>query len=237
MLFLLVAVIVFFGVVVHSILGFGVALVTVSLLLHILSPTETAAFVAIFTMPLQLVIIWRYRKALTLRPISHLILGSVIGIPIGVVLLSIMSEQIILGALGLFLIAYSLYSLSNLRLPEIRHPSWGLGFGMLSGVLSGAYNTGGPPLAIYGTARRWTPDQFKANLQALFTLNGALVLIAHVAAGHVDTLVLENSLIALPVIAVGSALGFRLSRRVNEAIFRKAVLILLLLVGIRLLLP
>ncbi|HVU13981.1 MAG TPA: sulfite exporter TauE/SafE family protein [Phototrophicaceae bacterium] len=237
MLFVLIALVVFFGVVVHSMLGFGVALITMSLLLRILSPTEAAAFVAMFTLPLQLVIIWRYHDALTLRPIWHLILSSVIGIPVGVALLSILSEQIILTALALFLIGYALYSLLNLNLPEIRHPGWGFGFGLLSGILSGAYNTGGPPLVIYGTARRWSPEQFKANLQALFTINGVLVLIAHIAAGHVDALVLENALIALPVIAVGAALGFWLSHRVNEALFRKAVLILLLLIGVRLLLP
>jgi uncharacterized membrane protein YfcA len=237
MQFVLVALIVFFGVTVHSTLGFGVALICMPPLIAILGATSAAALVALFTIPLQLVIIWRYRHALTLRPIAGLIVSSVVGAPVGVLLLSILSEHTILTALGLFLIVYALYSLLNLRIPEIRHPAWALAFGLASGVLSGAYNAGGPPLVIFGTCRRWPPDQFKANLQALFTINSLIVIVAHLTAGHVDTLVLENTLVSLPVIAVGSALGFWLSRRVNEATFRRVVLVFLVLVGVRLVLP
>lgn len=237
MQFILVALIVFFGVTVHSILGFGVALICVPLLIAVLGATSAAALVALFTIPLQLVVIWRYRHALTLRPIAGLILGSVVGIPVGVFLLSILSQRIILSALGIVLIGYALYSLLNLRLPEIRHPAWGLAFGLVSGVLSGAYNTGGPPLVIYGTCRRWTSEQFKANLQALFTINSLIVAVAHATAGHIDAPVLQYTLIALPVIVLGSALGFWLSRRVNEATFRRAVLVFLIVMGVRLLLP
>jgi uncharacterized membrane protein YfcA len=68
-------------------------------------------------------------------------------------------------------------------------------------------------------------------------LNSFLVIALHVIAGHVDTLVLEHLAISLPVVAVGTALGFWLSHYVHEALFRKCVLALLLIVGIHLLLP
>ncbi len=90
---------------------------------------------------------------------------------------------------------------------------------------------------IYGTSLRWKPEQFKANLQALFMVNSFLVISAHLIAGQVDAFVVENVLISLPVVLIGSALGFWLSRFVNETAFRKGVLVLLLLVGVRLLLP
>jgi len=142
-----------------------------------------------------------------------------------------------LSALGIFLIAYALYNLFNFRLPRIVQPKWDFSFGLASGILSGAYNTGGPPLVIYGTSLGWNSEEFKANLQALFMLNSILVIILHLIAGHVDTFVLENLAISLPVIALGTGLGFWLSRYVNEALFRKCVLVLLLLIGVHLLLP
>jgi uncharacterized membrane protein YfcA len=172
-----------------------------------------------------------------MRPFWRVLIGTALGAPLGVLLIAKLDARIILTALGLFLIAYAVYNLFNLRLPEIRQPKWDFSFGLASGILGGAYNTGGPPLVIYGTSLGWTSEEFKANLQALFMLNSILVIILHVIAGHIDTLVLENLAISIPVIVVGTALGFWLSRYVNEAFFRRGVLVLLLIVGIRLLLP
>ncbi len=235
--FLYVAGIVFLGVVAHSILGFGVALICMPLLILVLTPVSAAAFVALFTVPMQLIIIWRYRHALRLRPFWRVIVGTALGAPLGVLLIAHLDQRIILSALGIFLIAYALYNLLNLHLPRIRQPKWDFSFGLASGILSGAYNTGGPPLVIYGTSLGWSPEEFKANLQALFMLNSFLVIILHLIAGHIDTLVLEHLLISLPVIALATALGFWLSRYINEALFRKCVLVLLVVVGVHLLFP
>lgn len=235
--FVLVASIVFLGSLTASMIGFGGALVCMPLLLSVLSPTSAATLYALFSLPLQLIIMWRYRRALDIRPLWRLAVGSLVGIPIGVLLLERLDERIVLSALGIFLIAYGLYSLYSPRLPTIRSPRWDFGFGFGAGVLTGAYNTGGPPLVIYGTSHQWTPEQFKGNLQVLFTITDIVVVIAHLVAGHVDTPVMQHLLISLPVIAAASALGFALSRRVNEAAFRKLVLVFIILVGIRLLLP
>lgn len=235
--FLLVAVVVYFGITLHSVLGFGVALICMPFLIGILGPASAAALVAIFTVPLQLVIIWRYRHSLNVRPFWRVIVGSALGIPLGVFLLVQLDRQIVLSALGIFLIVYSLYSLLNLHLPEIRRPGWGFGFGFISGLLAGAYNTGGPPIVIYGTSLRWKPEQFKANLQALFLISDPLVIFAHLAAGHIDAVVVQATLVALPAVALGTATGFWLSRYVNETLFRRGVLVMLCVIGVRLLLP
>ncbi len=236
-LYLLIAGVSFLGIVVQSVLGFGVSLITMPLLIQILDPVTATTYVALLTMPLQLVIVWHYRQALHIRPFWRVIVSSIIGAPLGVLLIAVLDRRFVLGALGIFLIAYALYSLRRLHLPEIRRPAWGYAFGFISGALSGAYNAAGPPLVVYGTSLGWEPEQFKANLQALFIIDSVMVISSHLIAGHVDTFVFENALVALPVILIGSAVGFWLSRRVNEAAFRTGVLVLLLVVGVRLLLP
>ncbi|MCC6804775.1 MAG: sulfite exporter TauE/SafE family protein [Anaerolineae bacterium] len=235
--FILVAAVCFAGSVVQSIMGFGVALICMPFLIHILDPVGAAALVALFIMPMQVIIMWRYRRALDIRPFWRVLVGITIGTPLGVALLERLDEHIILSALGILLIAYSLYSLTRPRLREIRHPAWAFGCGLAAGVLGGAYNTGGPPVVIYGSSMGWESDQFRANLQALFMINSVLVIGAHVAAGHVSTLVLENLLVALPLTLIGTGVGFALNRFVNETVFRKAVLILLAVIGVRLLPP
>ena len=235
--FVIVAAIVFFGIVTQSTIGFGVALITMPLLVRVLTPVEAAAFVALFTLPLQILIVRRYRHALNILPFWRVLVGSLIGIPVGIFLLSTMDQQVVLTTLGLFLVAYALYSLLNLRLPHLQRPVWGFGFGFASGVLGGAYNTGGPPLVIYGTALKWEPEQFKANMQVMFMVSNTLVILVHLAAGHIDAVVIENLILALPFVVIGTAVGFWLSKRINEVLFRKVVLVALLVIGIRLLLP
>ncbi len=82
--FLLVALIVFFGTLTQSMIGFGVALISMPLLIRLLDPAAAATLVAMFSLPLEIIIMWRYRHALNIRPFWRVIVGSVIGIPIGV---------------------------------------------------------------------------------------------------------------------------------------------------------
>lgn len=235
--FLLVAVVCFAGALVQSIMGFGVALICMPFLINLLSPVSAAALVALFLLPMQVIIMWRYRHSLDIRPFWRVLVGIVVGTPLGVLLLERLDERIILSALGVLLIVYAAYSLTRPRIRAIHHPAWAIGCGLVAGVLGGAYNTGGPPVVIYGSSMGWDSDQFRANLQALFLINSSLVIVAHIVAGHIDTVVLENLLVAIPASLLAVGVGFTLSRFVKEAVFRKAVLVLLAVIGARLLLP
>ncbi len=237
MQFVFVAGIVFLGILAQSMAGFGVALICMPLLITVLDPVSAATLVALFTLPLQIVIMWRYRHALKVRPFWRVIVGSVIGIPVGVTLITILDPKIIATALGVFVIGFALYSLLRLRLPRLRQPGWGFGFGIASGLLNGAYSAGAPPLVIYGTCLGWDSEQFKANVQALFMVSTVLTILTHVIAGNIDALVLQDFAISLPTVAVGTLIGFWLSHHIDEATFQRIVLILLLLIGVRLLLP
>lgn len=81
---------------------------------------------------------------------------------------------IVTAFLGVVIVAYALYALFNPTLPELAQRSWAYGFGFAGGVLSGAYNTSGPPVVIYGTCRCWQPAEFKSNLQGYFLLTRRL---------------------------------------------------------------
>lgn len=45
---------------------------------------------------------------------------------------------------------------------------WLLGCGFVAGIMGGAYGMNGPPLAIYGSMRRWSAQHFRATLQGYF---------------------------------------------------------------------
>jgi hypothetical protein len=138
--------------------------------------------------------------------------------------------------LGVVVTFYGVYGLLNLPLPHLRHQNWSIPFGFASGVLSGAYNTGGPPAVIYGSMSRWSPSEFKTNLQGMFLVNSSIVLTSHTLSGNITGSVLTDFLIALPGVLLGLWLGMRVESHVPPLRFRRIVLALLIVIGLRLLL-
>jgi uncharacterized membrane protein YfcA len=207
-----------------------------SILPSLLGIQIAAPLVALMAITLEAILLIRLRSAINLRAVWRLSLAAVVGIPIGIVLVRSISEDIVLTILGIVLIGYSLYALIAPRLPELEHPAWAFAFGFVGGILSGAYNVAGPAAVIYGNCRRWNPDEFRSNLQAFFLINDAFVLINHGLAGNLQPIVWSYYLVALPAILLGIFFGLKLDRRINPDVFRKMVQVLLIVMGLRLIL-
>lgn len=233
--FAALALIIFLAIFTQSLTGFGSALVAMAVLPTLLGIRVAAPLVALISATAELVLLLRFRGALTLQPIWRLTLGAMVGIPLGVFALRQGNERITLALLGVLIIGYALYALFQFRLPELKSPRWAFLFGFAAGGLGGAYNTSGPPAVVYADTGRWAPAEFKANLQAFFLLNDVLVVATHGVTGNLTAQVWQMYLPALPVIGVAILAGWYCERFINPAIFRRLVLCLLVLLGIRLL--
>lgn len=231
---LLIIVVVFFAIFTQSLAGFGLGLVSMPFLASLLGIREAAPLVALVGITGEILLLGRYRHELNFRAVWRLSLASIIAIPIGILALKRLDEAIVLKILGGVIVAYSLYGLLNLRLPEIEHPRWGYGFGFVSGLLSGAYNMSGPPVVIYGNCRRWQPREFKSNLQGFFMLNSVTVIATHAINKNFNMAVLSHYLVAVPAIVVGVGVGLLLDKKIDPLTFRKLVLGLLVVLGARL---
>jgi uncharacterized membrane protein YfcA len=163
-------------------------------------------------------------------------LGMLVGVPIGVWALERLDARLLTFDLGLLIVAYAGYGLLNWRAPQVLDQRWAVAFGVVAGVLAGLFNFAGPVVVIYGQCRRWDLDEFKGNLQALFLVNQSLVIVNRAFAGAFTQTVWHAYLNSLPVIALGVGIGFWLARYVSPNIFRKLVLVMLLILGAQLLL-
>jgi len=226
--------VVFAAVLMQTLAGFGSAMVAMALLPYWVGLLVAAPLVALIAATLEAVVLVYWREALTWHAIRQLNVGLVLGVPLGVLALGRVDAGILLPVLGGVLIAYALYALLNLRLPELRSPGWAYGVGVLAGVLGGAYNVSGPPVIVYGHCRRWTPAQFKGNLQAFFLLGDALVIVGHGVAGNLTRTVWQSYVLALPAIALGLVAGLALERFIPAGVFRRMALVLLIVLGVRL---
>jgi uncharacterized membrane protein YfcA len=182
----------------------------------------------------EIVILFRFREAINIRAVSRLVAAALVGTPIGLWLLGVIDPAVGARVLGAMVFVYAVYALLSPRLPELAHKLWAYPFGFAAGVIGGIYNTSGPPVIIYANCRRWPPAEFKGNLQGFFLPTGILVLVGHFWQGNVTAVVWHNVWVAIPAMILGLVVGFGLDGRLPAAAFRKTVLILLLVIGLRL---
>ncbi|NDJ85831.1 MAG: sulfite exporter TauE/SafE family protein [Chloroflexi bacterium] len=232
---MLVFIIVFLAIFTQTLAGFGLALVSMPLLVPLLGIQVAAPLVALVAVTAESVLLFRYRAHLTIAPVWRLVLASIFGVPLGVIGLSHLDEDLVVMALGIVVTGYALYALLEFHLPAVEMPRWAYGFGFFAGVLGGAYNTAGPPVVIYGACRRWEPGTFKGNLQGFFLVNSIAIIVSHGVNQNFTPEVWGYFLVVLPAIALGLLGGFYLERHISAVRFRQGVLGLLLILGLQLL--
>ena len=178
--------------------------------------------------------LFRYRKEWNWRTVWRVWLGSIFAVPLGIWGAQQINEHLAMLILGILTISYALYALSGLGVPEMKDARWAFGVGAVSGLLHGAYNTGGPPLVMYGNSQQWQPAEFKAYVQSMFFVNGLLAISTHALSGRITGEILLQFLVAIPVVFIAQKIGFSLDKYINPALFRKVVLVLLVIIGLRL---
>jgi uncharacterized membrane protein YfcA len=227
----LIAVIVFVAATQQVLSGFGFALMVMPLLTLLIGLQTAAPLVALAGLTLYAANVLRTRRAVDLRRLARLAAGSVLGVPVGVWALAALDERIVKGALGVVLVAYALYTLARPAGLWLRSSRWIVPAGFLAGCLAGAYNTPGPPVIVYGRLRGWPRDEFRAILQALFLVNGALVVASHVAAGNVTGEVLRLYGVVVAAMGAGVLAGAQLDRLVSPQRFGSLVATMILVLG------
>ncbi len=220
---------------VQSLTGFGFALVAVSLLPLLMDLQTAVPLIVLVSAAGNAILCWHYRDSFEGAMVVRLIAAALLTIPLGLWGLYYLPEQWTLRLLGALLLAYVAYDGLRFSLPALQSPRWAYAFGAVSGVLTGAFNTGGPPVVIYGNCHRWQPEQFKGNLPSVFLVTSLGAIALHAWQGNITPSLLQTTAWTLPFFAGGIGLGIGLSRYIDAAQFRYVMLVLLGLMGLRLL--
>ncbi len=193
-------------------------------------PTATP-LVALTMLTTIAALLWRSRQNVDVRAAWQLLLASGLGIPAGLLLLRSAPDYAVKALLGVVLIGFSIYNLARPKLPTIRGDMWVVPFGLVAGVLGGAYNTNAPPVVLYGALRRWPADRFRATLQGYFLPAAVLICVGHALAGLWSLRVFQLYAIALPGVLLAITLGIRLSRSIPADRFGRALYASLVVLG------
>jgi uncharacterized membrane protein YfcA len=218
----------------QSLSGFGFAIIVMPLLTLLLGLRTAAPLVALAGLTVYTINLVRYRRAINAGEVLRLAAASVLGVLLGIWVLTAVNETLVERLLGLILAFYATYTLVRPSRAQPLSPRWVYPAGFLAGCLGGAYNTPGPPVIVYGTLRKWPKDEFRAVLQALFFVNAVLVVASHAVTGHLTAQVLVFYLYALPALAAGILIGSRVDTKVDRDRFRTLVTVMILVLGLSL---
>ncbi|HZR56147.1 MAG TPA: sulfite exporter TauE/SafE family protein [Terriglobales bacterium] len=211
-----VLLVVFLATLIRSTFGFGEALIAVPLL-ALSIPIQIAAPVAVLlSITIAAVVVAQDWRKIHLRSTGWLLAPTFLGIPLGIALLTSGHQYAVKGALAVIIVAFSGYFLLVKKPPELRsdYRLLLLGCGFFAGVLGGAYGMNGPPLVFYGAMRRWSPQYFRATLQAYFLPASIVAMAGYWFAGlwvsSVTRYYLKSLLVAIPAIFLGRIVNQRL---------------------------
>jgi uncharacterized membrane protein YfcA len=219
------------GGLVKGVVSIGVPLVAVPLLTGILSVKQT---VLLLSMP---IIIGNIPQALeggqswkTFREIGFLVIGTVLGIVLGVKILLSIPGHFAMGLAGVILITacVALLIAPKFSLPKRTAGPVGLIVGFVGGLMEGISAIPGPLLATYLLATGATGKQFTKQIAQVLIISIIALLLTFGQSRHANEAdLLFSALASIPVV-IGILAGRPLRDALPPGIFRAVVLIFIL---------
>jgi uncharacterized protein len=214
-IFIELSLVIFFATAFRTAFGFGEALIAVPLL-SLLMPIKVAAPIAVLaSILIALFAVIKDWKHIHFFAAKRLLLATVFGLPFGLLLLRYAPENLTKALLGIFLLLFSAFSIHKPDFFKLKNDRFIWLFGFLAGVTGGSYGMNGPPLAIYGAARGWSGNQFRATIQAYFLPASFLGMAGYLVSGvwtqEVNILFAES----LPALALGVFAGNHLTKKLD----------------------
>jgi uncharacterized protein len=234
-LFLIAA---FVGGFASGLAGFAMGFIVSGIWLHILTPVQTTALIVGYGILSQGYGVWKLRDVLAWRTITPFLIGGFVGVPIGTMLLTYLNPAYLRSGVGVLLIVYGSYGLLQPSLKPIpANAATDAGIGFANGILAGLTGLPGFIITIWCQLRGWKKDFQRAVFQPVLLAAILTNVVSLAIAGAITTDILRLYLLGLPAMVAGLWVGFKLYGKLDDATFRKIILVLLLIAGFGLVVP
>ncbi|MGH3349618.1 MAG: sulfite exporter TauE/SafE family protein [Nocardioides sp.] len=203
---------------VQAVTGFGSVLAAVPGLLLVTDPARAVVAATAVSLVLTAGIALRERAYVDRRDSLLLTLTGIIGMPIGLVLLTMADERVLTAGIAVVMLVLVLLMAIGPKIGRRGLPVAGI----VSGALLTSTGMNGPPLVMVLIDR--DPRCYRATLQTVFAGQDLVAVAAFLVLGHVDVEVLLLTLGGVAGLPVGWRLGDALFHRVSPARLRPLVI-------------
>lgn len=223
---------IFLAAIVRGFSGFGFSLLSITAISLILPPREIVPTIFLLEVAASINMIPAIWRDIDWRSIRWLLVGYVIALPFGVFALSRFPEAPMQLAMSIFVLATAVMMLRGFRLQRTPGAAATTITGAASGIFNGAFGIGGPPVVLFYFSTPAAAAVSRASVIAFFLSTDVLGLCGHIYEGLITEQTFVQFLAWLPALLIGVWAGVHGFRRVNQVIFRRAVLVLLMVLSV-----
>lgn len=223
---------VFAAAVLRGFTGFGFGLAGVPLLSLALPPKQVVPLVVTLQVMVGVAGLREAVKTCDWRSVGALAPGLVMGIPVGLTILTTLAPNPVRIVIGSIILLSVVVIQRGARLPP--NPSWRVsgGVGFISGIISGLASMGGPPVVVYLLAMGHTAARMRATTIVYFMLSACMSLVPMVWRGLITRDILIWAVTAIPALFVGSRVGTWAFHRARPVHHRMTALVTLTILGL-----
>jgi uncharacterized protein len=226
------AAIAFLGAVIFGITGFGAALVTIPLATHLVSLKFALALFVLADLAAAFSVGLENPKNAVRAEWTRLVPMILVGTALGVTLLVNLPRAAGMALLGVFVLAFGVFTLLPRSRPRVIASGWGWVAGLAGGITSTIFGAGGPPYAIYLSQRGLTKEEFRATMGFATMTSISLRAIAFTLTGLLlDLNVWLTALAVVPACLLGIWTARRIFTKISREVLMRAVALLLLASG------
>lgn len=226
----LAAVVLLVAAAIQAVTSFGFVLISVPALALIFDPHTAVVTSVMVGLLVTTGAVVRERRHVDAASVRWLTLGGLLGIPVGLWVFTRIAPNVLLLGIGVVTIVLTVLLATRVRLPSGTGAQ--LGAGVVSGALLTTTGTNGPPIVLALQSRALPPRVFRATIQAIFTIQGAVGVSGMALTGKVSTLALVLLGVGGPAIGVGWWLGDKVFHRLSPERVRHVVMASLLVSGL-----
>jgi uncharacterized protein len=231
MLLALSCLVVFLAAIVRGFSGFGFSLLTITALSLFYPPAEIIPSIFMLELAASANLLPSIWKDIHWKSLAPLTLGCLIATPIGVWALAHFPAAPMQIALSIFVLIATGLMWRGFALKTMPGPVASTMAGAASGLSNGAFGIGGPPVILFYFASPAGNLAGRASLVAFFLATDVIGLANQSVHGLITRATVVQAGVYLPALLAGVWIGARSFRSVDQAKFRKIVLIILALLA------
>ncbi len=224
---------------VKGVVGFAMPMIMISGLATLIAPDIALAMLILPTMVTNLWQAVRQGVGPALQSVRkhwRYLAVLLVMIALSAQLIYVLPEGVMFLVLGIPVTLFAALQLMGwrLRFPPSAHRIVELCVALFSGFVGGLAGVWGPPTVMYLTALN-TEKREQVRVQGVIYGSGAVILLlSHIKSGLVTVGTAQASAILLVPAVLGMAAGFRIQDKLDQSLFRKMTLVILVVAGLNL---
>jgi uncharacterized protein len=223
---------IFIAAIVRGFSGFGFSLLAITSLSLLFAPRDIVPSIFMLEIAASIHLLPSIWKEVHWRSLIPLTLGCLVATPLGVYLLAHVPVRPMQIALALFVLVATALLWRGFTLKTMPGNVASTAAGAAAGLANGAFGIGGPPVVLFYFSSPAGHVAGRASLIMFFLLTDVIGLANQSVHGLVTWDALTRATIFLPALIAGVWLGQKQFVKVDQAVFRKGVLLILALLAL-----